>query len=300
MNRLYIIHVLKRISNKYSYRGKNKVDSFLKKITPEMQDNLIVRTKYGFKLKVSPVTDKGIERSIFNKGTYEDGTLWCFKKILQKKFIVVDAGANIGLTSIHSSKLVGKNGKVFSFEAMPSTFKILEYNIRLNKLNNILPINYALGNQEGEVEIFPKLYINRGAASLYSDKKGTGIKIPITTLDKIVEQYLIENIDFIKIDIEGAEYPMLLGSKSFFKTYKKPIICVEFSKKVKSDYNAILIYDLLVSSYNYRIFKQKRGKESQTPLIEIFCKEELPNHDNIYCFQDYHFNFLPADLFLNT
>lgn len=296
-NRLYYIHAVKRAIEGHSFRGKSYINKFLNLITPKAADNIIVKTKYKFKLKISPLFDKGIERAIFHKGVYEEGTLWCFKKIIKKNYTVIDAGANIGLTTIFAGKLIGKMGKVYAFEPMPQTFDILCFNIKLNKLKNVSAINYGLSDFEGESEMYNNLHINRGAASLYSDKKEDGININLTTLDKIVLQYAIKKVDFIKIDIEGAEYPMLKGGENFLKGDNKPIICVEFSRDVKSTSNPDLIYDFLKDTCGYRIFKQLKGKESQTPLIEVNDKLDLPVHDNLYCFKSYHFKLLPNDLF---
>ncbi|PKP24131.1 MAG: hypothetical protein CVU03_13650 [Bacteroidetes bacterium HGW-Bacteroidetes-2] len=299
-NRLYYIHTLKRLISGHSFNGKSYVNKILNLLTPKAADNIIVKTKYKFKLKISPLFDKGIERAIFNKGVYEEGTLWCFKKILKKNYTVIDAGANIGLTAVFAGKLIGKKGKVYAFEPMPDTFDILCFNIKLNKLKNITAINYGLSDFEGKAEIYNNLHINRGAASLYSNKKENGISINITTLDNIVAQYGIANVDFIKIDIEGAEYPMLKGAENFLMGENRPMICLEFSRDVISNYNPELIYDFLKDTCEYRIFKQLRGKESQTSLIEVKNKMDLPTHDNLYCFKDYHFKLLPNELFINN
>lgn len=300
LNRLYYIHRVERVLAKYKFKGKKYLIKFLGVLTPKMKDNIIVKTIYGFKLKISPIFDKGIERSIFNRGVYEEGTLWCFKKILKKNYTVIDAGANIGLTSIFAGKLIGENGSVYAFEPMPKTYDILCYNIKLNKLKNINAINCGLSDFEGNAKIFDNLHINRGAASLFSDKKENGIVVKINTLDTKVEEYKIPDIDFMKIDIEGSEYPMLKGCQNIFRSNKKPMICLEFSRDVKSNYKPELIYDFLKDTHKYRIFKQLKGKEIQSPLIEICNKMELPNHDNLYCFMPYHIKQLPKDLFLNN
>lgn len=295
--RLYYIQLFKRKLQPFNFKGKWRVLKILNKLTPKMRDNIVVKTKYGFKLLISPLYDKGIERAIFNKGAYEEGTLWCFNKILKKGDVFVDVGANIGLTTIHASKLVGEKGQIFSFEPMPTTFDILGVNIKLNNLKNIKAINSALSDFEGESELFDNLHINRGAASMISDKNEKGINIAVSTLDNFISKYNILNLDFIKIDVEGVEYPMLLGSLKLLKNENKPVICLEYSTDVKSNYNPELIFDLLKETYGYRIFKQMGGKESLTPLLEIKGKVDLPQHDNIYCFSYFHFKFLPKDLF---
>ncbi|MGJ8593505.1 MAG: FkbM family methyltransferase [Aquaticitalea sp.] len=257
---------------------------------------MIVKTINGDKLKISPLLDIGIERKLYHQGVYEEGTLYCFKKILKKGDVVLDVGANIGLTTIRASKLIGSKGKVYAIEAMPSTFQILIFNLHLNNLTNVTAYNEALAEYVGISELFYNLDINRGSASLYSDEKKEGVEIKINTLDQFVIEHDIKTIDFIKIDIEGAEYPMLMGGSNFLEK-NKPIICIEFSREVKSKYASELIFDVLKYTYSYRIFRQIGGKKSISKLIEIKNSRELPNHDNLYCFQKKHFQTLDADLF---
>lgn len=297
MLRLYYIHKLKKRIKGQSFRGKFRIQKILTRLSPKMRNDMIVKTIHGDMLKISPLLDRGIERKLYNQGVYEEGTLYCFEKILKKGDVILDVGANIGLTTIRASKLIGDKGKVYAIEAMTSTFEILRFNILLNKLTNVICVNEAFADYVGKAEIFHNLDINRGSASLYSDKKKGGIEVEVNTLDEFVINHGINTIDFIKIDIEGAEYPMLMGASNFLKN-NKPIICVEYSKEVKSNYASDLIFDVLKHKYFYRIFRQSDGKESKSKLIEIKDVLELPNHDNLYCFQQNHFQTLNKDLFL--
>jgi len=70
--------------------------------------------------------------------------------------IVIDAGASIGAFSIKSSLLVGKEGKVIAIEPEPNSFKILDTNIKANKLFNVLCLNLALSNKEGYENLYVK------------------------------------------------------------------------------------------------------------------------------------------------
>lgn len=297
INRLFYIHYTKRFLNKFTFKGKRYLLKCLNSLMPNLKNDIILKTQYNFKLKISPLYDKGIERSIFNKGIYEEGTLWCFKKILKKGDVVFDIGANIGLTAIYAAKRIGINGNVFAFEPMPNTCDILNYNIRLNKLKNITSINVALSDRIGFAEIYDNIHINRGAASLYSEKKENGITIPLDTLNNIIYKYKIDKIDLIKIDIEGSEISMLKGAFNVFNLERKPIICIEFSREVKSENSVDSLYDILKIELNYELFKQLKGKDTPTPLVPIKSKDELPDHDNIYCFQKYHYQNLPDELF---
>lgn len=300
MNKYYFIHKINFLINNHNFRGKGISKKILRIIQPKMLDGIIVKTKFKFKLKIYPVYDKGIERKIFNDGIYEEGTLWCFQKLIKKGDIIFDVGANIGLTSIYAGILTGRHGKVFSFEPLPSTFNILKENIKLNNLRNIYPINSALSNINGSGFIYENLQINRGAASMYGNDNSKGIPISILTLDDFVVNNQITNIDFMKIDIEGAELSMLKGSMKTLVEKQKPMICVEFSREVTTDSNPELLFDLLKIDLKYEIFRQQHGKESTSQLIRVDSIEDLPQHDNLYCFQQYHYKAISYDLFFKS
>lgn len=297
MNKYYLYHKLSDWINNNSFRGRNTVRKAIRVFSPKMKDGIVVKTKYNFKLKIYPLFDKGIERKVFENGIYEEGTLWCFQKIIKRGDIILDVGANIGLTSIYAGILTGETGKVFSFEPLPTTFNILLENIHLNKLKNIIALNLALENRTGEAFIYENLHINRGAASLYKNQTNKGIPVKVDTLNNFIKSQSIANIDFIKIDIEGSELDMLKGGADFFRKSKKPIICIEYSSEVKSKYDPLLIYKILKFDFGYNLFKQQWGKESKSPLVPIKSEFDLPYHNNIYCFQENHYKYLPKDLF---
>lgn len=294
---LYSIRKFEALLKKKQFRGKRVVKKILKKLIPDFADDLTVKTKHGYIFKINPLTDKGIERKIYEFGVYEEGTLWCFNHIINRNDVVFDVGANIGLTAIHASRLTGRNGKVFAFEPLVSTYDLLLENLKHNNVKNVIPINSALSDDDGVGFIFENLHINRGAASLIKNSKTAGKEVKKEKLDNFIKNFDIENIDFLKVDIEGSEIPMLKGSMQYFTTPKKPIICIEFSREVKSDYNADMLYYILKEKFRYDIYKQKNGKDSLTPLIKVKGLEDLPNHDNLYCFQEYHYKKVSKKLF---
>lgn len=299
MNYLYQVYYLQKAERfllRRKFKGKWKLLQFLKCFLPEAKDNVIVKTKLGFKLLISPIFDRGIERTIFRKGIYEEGTLWCFKKLIKEGDVIFDIGANIGLTTIYAGLLTGKNGKVFAFEPVPTTYEILIKNIRLNRLKNIKPVNIAISDRNERSIIYTNLHINRGAASFFSGSRTDGIEINSKSLDQIFLDEDSPIVNFIKIDIEGAEVALLQGGNTFFSC-RKPIICIEFSKDILNCEAQDFLYNFLVKAHKYKIYKQINGKERISQLIEIESRVDLPQHDNLFCFQDFHFKAVPEELF---
>ena len=278
------------------FTGNGYILKFLKLLKSKPSPNMLVRTNYGFKLYIDPILDKGVERSIYNTGSYEDGSLWIMSRILTKNDIVIDAGANIGLMTLFFSKTLGVK-KVFSFEPVPDTFKILEKNIKINRVNNVEAYQLALSNKKNKQLIYLNLNINRGAASLNIRESGSkGIEINVSSLNQLAANCKFGKIDFCKIDVEGTELKLLQGSEFLFKQEIKPSLCIEYSREVESNDSVSELYDFL-KERDYILFKSKKGKAIKSQLIRIGSKVDLPIHDNIYAFDSKTLEKLPEDLF---
>ena len=96
--------------------------------------------------------------------------------------IMIDIGANIGLVTLTSSSIIGKQGKAYSIEAHPTIFQNLLENIKINNRNNIHTFNIAIGNKTGHV-----IFSNIRSDTMNSVKleSSDGIQIPIKKLDAL-------------------------------------------------------------------------------------------------------------------
>ncbi|MBT8220951.1 MAG: FkbM family methyltransferase [Bacteroidia bacterium] len=263
------------------------------------KNDIVVKTIYGFKLRIDPIIDNGVERSIYYYGTYEKGTLDIIGKILQKGDVFVDVGANIGLMSIYASGIVGDQGRVISFEPNPETRRILENNIALNDIQNIKVEGYALSNENKQSRIYERWDVNRGGASLIepsSPKKSYDIH------EIVFSEYfdIHDIIKLIKIDVEGFELNVLRGAREFIKASKyPPALIVEFSSNRDNTFGSDTypLYSFLNELKTYRFFKAIHGKERISKLIEIRDRVSIPKHDNVFCFTEEHLNNLPKNIF---
>ena len=146
---------------------------------------------------------------------------------LDKDDTVIDAGANIGMFSLYASKNIGGKGKIFAFEPIKETLAILDKNIKTNLISNIQTLPYALGDTNKNINFF----VNKDklvSSSSEIQTKNTKIeKVDQITLDYFLEKNQdINKIDFIKVDIEGAERKFLDGAKKAIQKYKPKIaIC---------------------------------------------------------------------------
>jgi FkbM family methyltransferase len=112
--------------------------------------------------------------------------------------LIIDAGANIGLGVLYWKRKYPK-AKIIAFEPSKLAYESLLKNVKENKLDNVTCINKALSNVEGTQQFTTNELIS-GSLNTYKDLP-FNYEVETTTLG----QYLDKKIDFLKIDIEGAE-----------------------------------------------------------------------------------------------
>lgn len=125
-----------------------------------------------------------------------------------------DVGANIGLYSVIIAKTYPAC-KVFSFEPEIESFNRLNENIKLNTLNNITPLNYALGDKEEKVQLTKAPHYSNGNHSILNPGKietgSTYQDINVNRGEDIVSKENIMVPGVVKIDVEGFEFNVLQG-----------------------------------------------------------------------------------------
>jgi FkbM family methyltransferase len=175
--------------------------------------------------------------------------------------IVVDVGAHIGHYTIISSKRVGINGKIIAIEAHPGNFDILNHNIQLNGLTTVIPLNYAaysqrtkiilyLPDEELDYTIYNTIMVNRA-------KPGDNfVEVNADTLDNILQLNRIKQVNWVKIDVEGAELEVLKGASNLLSNSKNIPLLLE----VHGFENYMPIVDLL-KSHNCKIEFEARSKK---------------------------------------
>jgi FkbM family methyltransferase len=264
-----------------------------KLIIPPPRHEMVMRTVHGFDLRIDPVHDRGVERSIYYTGSYERGTLFMLSHLLRPGDTFVDVGANIGLMSIHASRCVGGRGRVIAFEPQPATRAMLEYNLRINNVVNVEVIPNAVGAVRGRATIYEDPGANRGRSSLIQPEGAmNGDEVDVVRLDEVLAGRL--PIRLVKLDIEGFELEALKGMGALLRSDDRPMLMIECSEERENSHGqgTKAIHDLLEQVGGYRFFRPRRGKERPSRLIELHGHREFPAHDNVYCLTDRHVSSL--------
>ncbi|MBB5193951.1 FkbM family methyltransferase [Anaerocolumna cellulosilytica] len=194
-----------------------------------------------------------IEDYLLNTELYLISETWICETYLledrcepQKNDIVLDIGAYKGETSIWFAKKVGESGKVYSFEIMPSHVSFLENNIYNNGFDTTIQVvKKGLWDESTKLGI-----IESGDASKCITSEGE-MYIEVITMDSFVEENKLQSVDFIKMDIEGAELRALKGGINTIKTFKPKLAICAYHK-----YQDIIQIPLWLKSIvpEYRIY----------------------------------------------
>lgn len=144
---------------------------------------------------------------------------------------VLDIGAHYGQYTRVLSRLVGFQGRTFSFEPASSTFKGLRRTCKLLRLNNVTLIQSALSDTIGKAPLHTPIKSNGSygisLAYLGVDTRRNFIKelVSIYTLDEFVKTNKISSIAFVKCDVEGAELKVFQGGQKTLEQFRPKILC---------------------------------------------------------------------------
>lgn len=225
-------------------------------------------------IRIQVDISKTMGASLYWTGFHEFNEMRFLNTFLKPDMTFVDVGANQGEFTLFASKRV-PNGTVIAFEPMSLFYDRLVTNVALNKLDNVRCLRVGLSDTSGEVPIYfneDNALNHEGLASLFplGEREGGKEVITLTTLDAVVNTHGIDRVDFIKIDVEGSELPVLKGAESALRRFK-PALMVELNDETASK-AGYKVGDMVswLQSLGYIPFQiAKRGL---TPLeVRPFC-----------------------------
>lgn len=165
---------------------------------------------------------------------------------------IIDAGGYVGDTALLFSSYTDKN--IHVFEASPSNMDIIRETIRLNHLDNIVPVSKALGEKSGTATF--SLGECNSCNSLV-ERPGYNypdhIEVPVVTLDDYVRENNIE-VGLIKVDIEGGEQLLLRGAVETIRT-QHPILLISIYHSANDFFEIKPMIEKMCDKYTFRIVK---------------------------------------------
>ncbi|WP_071190211.1 FkbM family methyltransferase [Trichormus sp. NMC-1] len=193
---------------------------------------------------------------------YEQSEQILVTRLVKPGMLVFDIGANIGDYSILLSKLVDYSGKVYSFEPASTTFTRLQERLIAQNIKNVYEFKKAFYSDNTQIEFneFPEDFSvwNSIGKPQMLDPEGSGQYIPIINTEIVdaikLDSFCLENsiahIDYLKIDVEGAESDVLEGARELLKNKSIRYIQFEISQKMLEGLNRIAksTFDILIEN----------------------------------------------------
>lgn len=162
----------------------------------------------------------------FHQGQpHEQGTERLLQYVLKPGDTFVDVGANVGFYTRMGSTLVGESGQVLAFEPLPSALRLLQMNTK--SLTNVVVDARALSDHNGDEDFHVR---EQGdTSSLLPGDVSSKVRVAVTTLDSrmLNGDGAAARVDFIKIDVEGAELNVLRGAAKTIERFQ-PLVYFEF------------------------------------------------------------------------
>jgi len=150
-----------------------------------------------------------------------------------KKPIIFDCGANIGFATLFFKWLYPES-EIYAFEPDKRVFEILKKNILQNKLKNVHLFNSAISDKNGKIDFF--IDLKNPGSFVMSTKEGRMLKDKVTvdciSLPSLIEDREIQQIDFVKMDIEGSEKEAIQDLYKNNQLKKVTKLVIEYHHKI--------------------------------------------------------------------
>ncbi len=217
----------------------------------------IMKLRKGGKIFLRSIFDSDfyVTMEIFDRDDYG-----LSRVVLPQNATIVDAGANIGAFTLFAAALF-PDARIFSFEPEKGNYEVLKKNVELNALSNVTPYHEAVSVHDGTVKLSIDTKDN-ASHSIEGSLKNDAQEVSAVSLKTIIERDGLKNIDLLKLDIEGTEYEVLMGSGDILHMINRMVLEVhehpKFSTTQLLEFLRTNGFDVVVSSTRSNVFHVTR------------------------------------------
>jgi len=160
-------------------------------------------------------------RRELQKSAHHNGEVAFLESALRPGMVVIEGGANRGVTAVAIAKAVGEKGHVHAFEPIPEYFAALETNISQNGIANVSIYKLALSDRTGSLTF----YKHGEGSGVTSAQDAEKIRVRAITIPDVLSIYQIPRVDFVNLDCEGSELFIFRNAAAVLKQQASPIFC---------------------------------------------------------------------------
>jgi FkbM family methyltransferase len=187
--------------------------------------------------------------------------------------VVIECGSHHGCSAIMLSRWVGPSGKVYAYEPGARNYEILNANLRLNNVENVIPIRAVVGSDNSVVEFHEFLNDSMGSRIAQGDLLPSKNEYSVQHVPQVaLDVHKTERPSLIKIDTQGYVYQPLLGLKSLIDS-QRPNLALEIDPKVAVDQygdNFERMFELIdYDNYMYFVHFSEDEEPHQTKLSDV-------------------------------
>lgn len=204
--------------------------------------SLLKYENYSFQIRESsedPSYDHNLDFKVINE-TWQENVYRIYEDQFSGEGIFVDIGANIGAVSIFVDSFNGNRGydnkiKVYAVEPEPHNLSLLNQNIQNNPVKNITIVDKAVWHEEKMVSISDR----GGNSSIVNLENENKSEVLAITMENLFSMYNIKEVDVMKIDIEGAEFDLIINTPAETLAKIKRLV-LEFDKSFDGSFGKMV------------------------------------------------------------
>ena len=189
-----------------------------------------IRFPWYHGLSINLYLGNDMSRPTFIGGCFEPNEFVFMESLLKPGMVMIDVGANDGFFTVVAARQVRETGRVYAFEPSEREYSRLQANLQLNQLTNVQTERKAVAEAGGKGLLRICEYGHEGQNTLgdfVHKVNGAGTQeVELCSLDDYFKNEKLTHLDFIKIDVEGAEHKVLSGSQGIISRFK-PVIMLE-------------------------------------------------------------------------
>lgn len=193
----------------------------------------------------------------------------------RKGEVFLDVGSHMGKYCVATSKIVGDEGLVVAIEPLPANFLALQRNMKRNNLGNMVAFNLAAWAKHCRLKLF--VGSNSATSNVNRHNYACGsVEVQAETMDELLINDLnLGRVDWIKIDVEGAEYEVLLGLEETLSRFKPKLIIEVWSKNMGKTKN-------LLNRHGYSLIQIFFGQAESEAYVYLYAFPTSPDLFNFH------------------